>query len=987
MTTTPTPPIPNEPLLDATGGAAAIPAHHRTRRTGGLWTGVPSRKDPRIAFAVLLSLYAITGTLVFGFNRNPLQMGTIIVAGCLLDMALHWVLRGRQLLFPLSAYISCCSLTLLLNYSHDVFVTLFPVLIAIAGKYVITLRGRHAFNPSLLAIVVSLIFAGGVITAAPAYQWGDWWYTSPFMLAAAIILFITKVDRLWLVGSFIFFYLITTALRAYVMRHHIPAEVMFVGSMTTPPFFLFTFFMITDPATSPPARRQQVIVGFFLAAVDLFFHFRYSVFTIFYAAFTVASARFLWGHLQELRRAGVAARLRTAVSRKWLLSVVTVTALAVVGGTTYATVIRPHVVLDDAGFTLERMPPERTGIDIQMSGEVLTQVDSRVRNVAKWVLSVGAAGAAQDIDGDGRQDLVLTSPLGEHRDRIVVERNVGDFRFERVDVPALEHKLAGDPKEVGLTTGPLFLDYDHDGDRDLFLMVAFNTTMLLRNDSTVGHIAFTDVTEEAHAGEYILGASANVLDYDRDGNLDIYLAGILPKHLPGYDTPTRFNIFDLPDAEYDGDRRMLKFMHASWDNATNGGANVMLHGRADGTFERIQGSKLGMPETHYSIAISTGDINQDGFTDMYVASDFGRDDLYINEGGRTFRRVAGRFFGDVGKDTYKGMNSTMADIDRNGALDVYVSNVHQPLQAEGSILFMNQGMHEGSSEHGPRASAEEWPAPKLQDQATGRGVLNEERFGWGADVTDLNNDGWLDLVQANGMVGNKLDRDPKLKEDCPDYWYVNQKLMQSGPEIHTYADKWGDLRGRCIWADEAQRVYLNRGADAKPEFVDVAGITGLDAKTEGRGVVLADFDDDGSQDMVVTAQHEAPYIYRSTPTKSAARNGWVNLELDGGERPDGKALDAELAASAPCSRDAWGSQVWVDMAKGAPQLFEQQAINGFEGQRDARLHVGLGATFGATVDVTVRWCGHERERFSVRPGATQTLTRGAGTPAGKARIT
>ncbi len=940
---------------------------------------MPTLRDPRVPFAMLLATYAITGTLLFGFNRSPLQMVVIVGAGCALDMLLHFLLRSRQLLFPLSAFISCCSLTLLLNYSHDLFVTMFPVFIAIAGKYVLTVRGRHAFNPSLLAIVVSLLVAGTLITAAPAYQWGDWWYTSPFMAIAAVLLFVTKIDRAWLVFSFIGFYIVTTAVRAYFMRYHVPAEVMFVGSMTTPPFFLFTFFMITDPATSPPTRRGQITVAFFLALVDLWFHTRYSVFTIFYAAFTVASARFVWAHVSLLRQQGIGPRLRVAVSRQWLRSVAVVGAMAIVGGTVYTHVIRPHVVLDDAGFTVEAMSPERTGIHVKNSGEVFTQVDPRVQNVAKWVLSVGAAGAAGDLDGDGLQDLVLTNPIAVPRDRVMVLLNTGDFRFERVDVPAFHEQLTGEPKDVGLATGPLLIDYDHDGDRDLFMMVAFSTTKLLRNDSTPGHVKFVDLTERAHAGEYILGATANVLDYDRDGNLDIYLAGILPKHLSGYDGPNpRLNVFDLPKAEYDGDRRALKFMHSSWDNATNGGANVMLHGRSDGTFERIAGKDLGMPETHYSISVATADVNDDGWTDMYSASDFGRDDLYINERGKRFRRVQGRFFGDVGKDTYKGMNATASDFDRNGELDVYVSNVHQPLQAEGSLLWMNQGVGKRSSEHDPPKSAKEWPAPDLRDQATGRGALNEARFGWGADAVDLNNDGWLDLVQANGMVGNRLDHDPKLDKEgsCPDYWYVNQKLMQAGPEIHTYADKWGDLRGRCIWANEAQRAYLNRGADEKPQFVDVADLVGLDARTEGRGVVLADFDNDGWMDMVVTAQHQAPYVYRTHPTASAKTNGWVGLSLVG-DVPGGTSA---ASTSAPCSRDAWGSDVRVELPDGSTQRIEQQAINGFEAQRDSRMHVGLGPDAGATVNVVVRWCGRERERFTVATRGERVLRRGAGTP-------
>src|SRR5206468_299021 len=112
-----------------------------------------------------------------------------------------------------------------------------------------------------------------------------------------------------------------------------------------------------------------------------------------------------------------------------------------------------------------------------------------------------------------------------------------------------------------------------------------------------------------------------------------------------------------------------------WDNATNGGRNVLYRNLGGGRFERLDSAALGLPETHWSLAVATGDLNHDGWTDLYVANDFGPDDLYLNEGGKHFRHVQGPLFGTMGRDTYKGMNASMGDVDRNGYLDVYVSNV------------------------------------------------------------------------------------------------------------------------------------------------------------------------------------------------------------------------------------------------------------------------------------------------------------------------
>jgi hypothetical protein len=292
-------------------------------------------------------------------------------------------------------------------------------------------------------------------------------------------------------------------------------------------------------------------------------------------------------------------------------------------------------------------------------------------------------------------------------------------------------------------------------------------------------------------------------------------------------------------------------------------------------------------------------------------------------------------------DTYKGMNSSIADFDGNGWLDVYVSNVHHPLQSEGSLLWMNRGLASDG-------------APMLRDEASRRGALNENRFGWGAGVGDLGNRGWLDIVQANGMVDDRLD---DLYEDCPDYWYVNHKLMQSTSEIHTYADMWGDIRGRCIYPNEARRVYVNRGASARPQFVDVAPLVGLTAGDNSRGVALADLDNDGRLDVVIANQHGPPSLFRNAPTPSGATNAWIGVTLVG--------------SGSGCARDALGSTVQVRTDR--PQTREVQASNGFASQNDRRIHVGLGAHGADLVDVRVRWCGGETREYRLAPNRYHRL--------------
>lgn len=892
--------------------------------------------DPRIPFALILTLYAVVGVLWLGFNRNPIQILVTVASACLLDMVLHALLRKRELLLPLSAYITGLSLALILNYSHDYLLLLFPVFMAIGSKYLLTVEGAHAFNPSLFGVVSSLLLPGTLISTAPAYQWGGTWGISAFMVMAALSLFIFRVNRGWLVGSFLIFYVLQTALRAYLMRYWLPPEMLFLGSLSTPPFFLFTFFMITDPKTSPDSRRGQVAVAFAIAFLDLVLNLLQSVFTFFYAAFAVQASRFLWAHLRQLRAAGLGAYARGALAnRRWGRAAAVLAVLASTGNTLYLGVLRPAVTMADAGFTFREIPAAASGISVVMNAGTLDLVDPRVQRIAKWLMSVGSSVAVGDVNGDGLPDLFLVTPLARAEDRYQLYLNRGNFHFERVPVPALD-AIASNPKEYGFITGAVFFDSENDGDQDLLLPVSFGKTILLRNRFTeTGTVTFEDVSTQAGLDEYTISVAANVLDYDRDGNLDILLANVLNPYLPGYRTPTRLNILGLPPPEYPGDRRMFRFMPNSWHNATNGGGYVLFRNDGHGHFQKMDAAALGLGDTHWSLSIGTGDLNGDGWTDLYVANDFGPDDLYINEGGR-FRRVAGPLFGDIGKDTYKGMTSTLGDFDRTGRLDVYVSNVHHALQAEGSLLWMNQG----NDRQG---------LPIMRDQATARGALNEDRFGWGAAAGDLSNHGWLDLVQVNGMIDDRLDR---KTTSCPDYWYGNSRVLQSGPEIHEYADQWGDLRGRCIFPQEKRRVYYNRGAGAKPQFVDVADITGVTSGGSSRGVSLIDLDNRGRLDAVITDQFGPPTLLENVPA-DAAHDGWIGLTLEGN--------------GTTCNRDAFGSTVTLQIPGERPQRIEVQALNGMSAQTDRRVHFGLGGHRPDRLDVTIRWCGGQVIRYVLQP--------------------
>lgn len=251
---------------------------------------LPAKNDPRWIFVCFHSTYVLLGHLLLNFNRSPEQIAIAIGACALLDVIFTYA-HTRLFLFPLSGVITGLGLAILFTAPGNEWLMLLAAWMSISFKYLITWRGHHVFNPTNIALVVLLLFSGGQVAVAPAYQWGGSWQILAVVFGFGCVI-MWRAKKLPLVVAFWAAYCVSALLRAHLT--HMPAEITLYAQISGGAFWLFSFFMITDPKTSPPSAKGQIVYGVAIAAVDAWFQLNTAVFSLFYALFVVCAARALW---------------------------------------------------------------------------------------------------------------------------------------------------------------------------------------------------------------------------------------------------------------------------------------------------------------------------------------------------------------------------------------------------------------------------------------------------------------------------------------------------------------------------------------------------------------------------------------------------------------------------------------------------------------------------------------------------------------------
>jgi hypothetical protein len=470
------------------------------------------------------------------------------------------------------------------------------------------------------------------------------------------------------------------------------------------------------------------------------------------------------------------------------------------------------------GFTLVESARQR-GIDFVHQPPAL---DPKLAPILPRVADMGAGIAVGDFDKDGFVDFYVTNSGENSQNRLY--RNNGDGTF--TDVAAAMGVADVNRDGTGTSMGALWGDFDNDGYEDL-LVYKWGTARLFHNDGGKG---FTDITAKADLPHWMNANTAVLLDYDRDGKLDILLCGYFHEkidlwHLTGTDI--------MPD---------------SLEYATNGTAKHLLRGHGDGTFEDVTAA-VGMDKARaWTLASVSADFNGDGWPDIFLANDYGHAELWVNDGGKRFRNVREQAL--AGSPPKSGMNASFGDIYNSGKLAIYVSNIWE-----------NTLLQQGNNLWVPRAGT----TLAYDNQA---GAMGVENGGWsfGAQFGDLNNDGFVDLFLVNGYISG--DRNQS-------YWYDYSQFSTGNAALIRDARNWPAVKNRSLAGYQQKKLWLNDGAGAFKDIAPAVGVTSLD---DGRAVALADIDNDGALDVLVANQRGPLLLYHN---KIDTKRHWIGFALEG----------------------------------------------------------------------------------------------------------
>jgi hypothetical protein len=569
-------------------------------------------------------------------------------------------------------------------------------------------------------------------------------------------------------------------------------------------------------------------------------------------------------------------------------------------------------------------------------GGVVFPVNKTAAHMPFYFYQVGASAALGDLDGDGLpNDLCLTDVRTKSMTVGPVPGTGDRYAPFTVDFGPLFDRVTEHPSVCRIA------DMNEDGLEDLFVAFYGRPPLLLLRRADAGLSPHAPLSMASYAvTELVPGlnerwwtATATFADIDGDGHQDIFVGNYYPDGA------------EITDANSD---RHFE-MNSDFSRARNGGKNrIFLYtrsetGAAPSAAYRDAGDVFPDDSARaWTLAVGAADLDRDGLSDIYVANDFGPDQLLLNHsrpGVVRFQELHGEsgFFRPasmvMGHDSFKGMSIDFGDINDDGVFDMFVSNIGSPFALQEShFLWVSTGQQD---------RLKSGVAP-YEDHASDVGVAHSA-WAWDARFEDFDNDGELEIVQATGLVKGTKNRWPDLAQvgGGNDAFVRYQK---SWPTFFVGSDVDGSFPNP-FWVRSRGGLYA-----------DLSGALFPDLKPATRGIAVADVDGDGYPEMVyANFWEDSDYI-----KNKASGNSFLGLHL---LLPAAGGAAAPAATTAHDGHPAWregtpavGAFVEIETPDGRKQIRQVDGGNGHSGQRSPEVLFGLGrADAGAAIQVRVTW--------------------------------